>query len=130
MSKPSLRALRAFSLVHRCGTAAPAASTLGGSPSAVSHLLRDLELTLGLTLFDGKGGSGGLTEAGTRLRDGIGNAFQSIDQAVENTLRRDGEVRASLLTSFATLWLVRRLPLFQMSHPRTRLLVSTDTRAV
>ena len=43
MSTPSLRALRAFAEVARAGTLAEAARTLHVSPSAVSHLLRDLE---------------------------------------------------------------------------------------
>jgi len=43
MSKPSLRALRAFAETARNGSLAGAARTLNVTPSAVSHLLRELE---------------------------------------------------------------------------------------
>src|SRR3712207_9026765 len=46
----SLRALRAFAEVCRAGGVAPAARALGVSPSAVSHLVHELERTLGVAL--------------------------------------------------------------------------------
>ena len=55
MSIPSLRALRAFAEVARAGSLAEAARSLHVSPSAVSHLLRDLEAALGFALFSGRG---------------------------------------------------------------------------
>ena len=128
--RASLRALQAFSEVCRQGSVASAAGALGVSPSAVSHLLADLERTLGVSLFALRGPRAPLTEEGERLRDGLGNVFARIEAAVAETLPRSGEVRVSTPSTFATLWLLPRLPRFHMARPDTRLLLATDTRAV
>lgn len=128
--RPSLRALRAFAEVTRTGGIAPAARALGVSPSAVSHVLRELERTLGVALFAGHGPRASLSEAGERLRRGLGNSFEVIDGAVAEATRQAGEVRVSALSTFSTLWLIPRLGRFHAAHPATRLLLATDTRPV
>ena len=128
--RPSLRALRTFAEVTRTGGVAPAARALGISPSAVSHILHELERTLGVALFAGQGPRAPLSEAGERLRRGLGNAFEVIEAAVAEATRHAGEVRVSALATFSTLWLIPRLGRFHATHPETRLLLATDTRAV
>ena len=129
--RPSLRALRAFAEVCRAGGVAPAARALGVSPSAVSHLLRELERTLGVALFAAPGRPGApLTEAGERLRAGLGSAFDGIDAAVAEAVRRSGEVRVSALSTFSELWLVPRLGRLRSALPELRLLLAAETRMV
>lgn len=130
MSSPSLRALRAFAEVARAGSLAEAARGLHVSPSAVSHLLRDLEAALGFALFSGRGPGAPLSEPGARLARRLGGAFEAIDLAVAEARHRRGDVRVSALTSFSTLWLVPRLARFQAQHPDVRLLLATGTRLV
>ena len=130
MSIPSLRALRAFAEVARSGSLAEAARRLHVSPSAVSHLLRDLEAALGFALFAGRGPGAPLSEPGARLARRLGGAFEAIDLAVDEARHRSGDVRVSALTSFSTLWLVPRLPRLQAQHPDMRLLLATGTRPV
>ena len=130
MSIPSLRALRAFAEVARAGSLAEAARRLHVSPSAVSHLLRDLEAALGFALFAGRGPGAPLSEPGARLARRLGGAFEAIDLAVDEARHRSGDVRVSALTSFSTLWLVPRLPRLQAQHPDMRLLLATGTRPV
>ncbi|MBL6455481.1 LysR family transcriptional regulator [Belnapia sp. T6] len=130
---PSLRALRAFAEVAAAGgRIAPAARRLGVTPSAVSHLLRELERSLGAPLLAGRGAPEPLTEAGKRLAGGLAGGFAAIEAAVAEARRRrdPGEVRVSALTTFATLWLVPRLPRFRAARPATQLLLATDTRPV
>ena len=127
MSKPSLRALRAFAETARNGSLAGAARTLNVTPSAVSHLLRELEQSLAVPLT---AGPGRLTEAGHRLGRRLAGAFDAIDAAVTEARHQAGDVRVSALSSFLTLWLVPRLSGFQVRHPDTRLLLSTGTRPV
>lgn len=126
----SLRALRAFTEVVARGGVAPAAQALGISPSAVSHLLRELEASLGVGLFQAGTRRSKLTEAGERLNSGIGGAFYAIDRAVSDLARPSNEVRVSTLSTFATLWLIPRLPRMQAVLPQLRVLVATDTRPV
>lgn len=130
MPPPSLRALRAFAAVTRAGSIAGAAGRLGVSPSAVSHLLRDLEASLGFALFAGRGPGAPLTEPAMRLAARLGDAFAAIDLAVAEAQHRSGDVRVSTLSSFSTLWLVPRLARFQAAHPEVRLLLATGTRPV
>ena len=130
MSTPSLRALRAFAEVARAGSIAEAARGLHVSPSAVSHLLHDLEAALGFALFSGRGPGAALSEQGARLARRLGGAFEAIELAVAEARHRSGDVRVSALTSFSTLWLVPRLPRLQARHPDLRLLLATGMRPV
>ncbi len=127
----SLRALHAFSLLARHGRAAQAAEELGVSPSALSHLMRKLESELGATLVlrDGRGLS--LTEEGQRLAMGLGDAFQRIEDAVDSFKRRGRtELRISTVSTFATRWLIPRLPEFQAMQPDVEILLSASTRVI
>jgi LysR family glycine cleavage system transcriptional activator len=103
---------------------------LNVTPSAISHLLRDLEQSLALTLFVTRGPQARLTETGEKLGHRLVNAFDTIDAAVTEARHQAGDVRVSALSSFLTLWLVPRLTGFQSRHPGTRLLLSTGTRPV
>ena len=117
--RPSLRALRAFAEVCQAGGVAPAARALGVSPSAVSHLIHELERTLDVALLAAPGRPGAArTEAGERLRRGIGGAFGAIDAAVADAVRRTGEVRVSALSTFSELWLMPRLGRLQAAQAR------------
>jgi LysR family glycine cleavage system transcriptional activator len=130
MSTPSLRALRAFAETSRTGSLAAASRVLNVTPSAVSHLLRELEQSLALTLFITHGPHARLTQAGDKLGRRLIAAFDTIDAALTEARHQAGDVRVSALSSFLTLWLVPRLSGFQSRHPDTRLLLSTGTRPV
>jgi LysR family glycine cleavage system transcriptional activator len=130
MSQPSLRALRAFAETARCGSLAGASRVLNVTPSAISHLLRELEQSLALTLFVSRGPSVHLTEIGERLGRRLITAFDVVDAAIAEARHQAGDVRVSALSSFLTLWLVPRLSGFQSRYPDTRLLLSTGMRPV
>jgi LysR family glycine cleavage system transcriptional activator len=130
MSKPSLRALKAFAETVRTGSLAAGSRVLNVTPSAVSHLLRNLEQSLALTLFITRGPHVRLTETGDKLGRRLITAFDTIDAALTEARHQAGDVRVSALSSFLTLWLVPRLSGFQSRHPETRLLLSTGTRPV
>jgi LysR family glycine cleavage system transcriptional activator len=130
MSPPSLRALRAFAETARTGSLAGASRVLNVTPSAVSHLLRELERSLAMTLFVTRGPNARLTETGDRLARRLVTAFDAIGAAITEARHQAGDVRVSALSSFLTLWLVPRLSGFQALHPDTRLLLSTGLRPV
>ncbi|WP_428674857.1 LysR substrate-binding domain-containing protein, partial [Roseibium sp.] len=127
----SLRALHAFSLLARLGRASLAAEKLGVSPSALSHLMRKLESELGATLVNRDGRGLTLTEEGQRLALSLGDAFDRIEEAVDSFKRRGRtELRISTVSTFATRWLIPRLPSFQAAQPDVELLLSASTRMV
>lgn len=130
VSASSLRSLQAFAAVARAGSVVAAAEELAVTPSAISHLLRQLEHRLGVPLVRRQGRGLAVTGDGERLAASVGPAFMSIGDALGEFMRRGSELRISLLSSFAMHWLIPRLSRFQSRHPDVELLLSTSTRLV
>ncbi|MBJ94851.1 MAG: LysR family transcriptional regulator [Rickettsiales bacterium] len=74
----TLDQLSALDAIVRTGSFAAAARELHKVPSAISYLVRELESSLGIELFDRSGRSAVLTPAGQRLLEG---SRQVIEQA-------------------------------------------------
>lgn len=112
------RAISMFHVTARSGSIVGAAQELGITPSAVSQQIHSLEVYLGTSLLIRDGRKIKLTEAGERYFDMIS---RGIDQVVEATDRIRGFRAASVLTvraspSFASKWLLPRLPTFINAH--------------
>jgi len=127
---PQLRAVQAFGAVARAGSVATAARTLAVTPSALSHLIRQLELRLGVALFSRTGRGLTLTAEGEQLAGSVVPALASIEEALGGFARRGTELRISTISTFAVRWLIPRLSRFQEQHPDIEIFVSTSTRAV
>lgn len=127
---PSLRALHAFTQVARTQSAAAASRALGVTPSAISHILRELEERLGVGLFDRNAGRFVLTEEGNSLYRDIAQAFDTIEDAVQRVVRQRTDLRISTMDTFAQFWLIPRLGRFQQAAPSVELYISTTTRVV
>ena len=130
MSKSSLRALKAFAETVRAGSIVGASGALHITPSAVSHLLRQLEETVGVSLFAARSPQIRFTDTGETLGRRLAGAFDAIDRALAEAQHQASDIRVSALSSFLTLWLVPRLGRFQTSRPSVRLLFSTGMRPV
>jgi DNA-binding transcriptional LysR family regulator len=131
LGSTSLRSVQAFCAVARLGSVAAAGAELGVTPSACSHLIRDLEARLSTILFERAGGRTlKLTEDGRMLADQVGPAMRRIEDGLSTFGKRRVELRISTTSTFAMRWLVPRLVSFQTRHPDIELLVSTTTRPV
>jgi len=75
---PPLNALRAFEAAARLQSVSQAAVELSVTHGAVSRQIRVLEEDLGLALFSKDGRGIKLTDAGLRLRDAAGEAFERL----------------------------------------------------
>lgn len=75
---PSLNALRAFEAAARLQSVSQAAAELSVTHGAVSRQIRLLEDDLGVALFSKEGRGIKLTDAGLRLRDAAGEAFERV----------------------------------------------------
>ncbi len=125
---PSMRALRAFTLVAEQGSFVGAAARLGVSRSAVSHLVADLERQLGAPLF-WRGPDGiRLTDEGAALLQGLREPIDRIESALAGFRRDQREVRLSTISTFASFWLIPRLPAFHAARPEVRVAVSTSVQ--
>ncbi|MDB6083263.1 MAG: transcriptional regulator [Gammaproteobacteria bacterium] len=125
-----LRAVQAFGTVARAGSVVAAARELGVSPSAVSHLIRQLERRVAVALFSRAGRGLKLTGDGERLAGAVIPALAAISDALRGFSRRGTELRISTLSTFAVRWLIPRLSRFQSKYPDIEIFLSTSTRAV
>ena len=116
---PPLKALTAFEAVARNMSFAKAATELNVTPSAISQQIKSLEKHLSTRLFRRLNRRVLLTEAGEIYHATIASAFSAIAEA---TARIDTNLRPQILVvrsapSFATKWLLPRLPEFFATNP-------------
>jgi LysR family glycine cleavage system transcriptional activator len=122
MSRLPLAPLQGFVLAARLGNLSRAADALHLTVSALSHQIRALEQRLGRRLF-ARGPRGiVLTTEGQRLYDSVAEPFAALERALRaHGPRRDEVLTLSLLSSFASSWLVPRLPGFLAAQPQLEL---------
>ncbi|TDR31874.1 LysR substrate-binding domain-containing protein [Hydromonas duriensis] len=129
-SLPPLTALRAFESVARLGSVTRAAEELHVTHSAISHQVRLLEKHLGIALIDRRARRMDLTHDGRVYAYQIRQSLQQIGGITERiTQRKQSEyLTIGVIPSFATHWLVPRLPLFWQEYPdwKIELIASLD----
>jgi len=130
MSRPPLHALQGFVSAARTGNLSRAAESLHLTVSALSHQIRGLEERLGQRLFVRGARGVELTADGQSLFDRVSPHFDAIEQALQPyRARRDDVLTITLMPSFASSWLVPRLPRFLAAHPQIEInLQSTVNR--
>jgi DNA-binding transcriptional LysR family regulator len=119
-----LPAFAVFAAAARHQNFAHAAEELHLTASAVSHHVRRLETTLGVTLFQRHARGVALTAQGRALADATNTALADLDAVSGSLLSREQEaarVRITTLHSLAYTWLIPRLPSFVAAHPDVHL---------
>ncbi len=116
---PPLNAVRTFEAAARHLSFNNAAGELNITPSAVSHQVKTLEEYLGVKLFHRLNRQVALTTEGGEYLPPLRAALDQIDGATRRVLAasKSGPLVISVAPSFATRWLVPRLPGFQIAHP-------------
>ena len=128
---PSLKALRSFEAAARHLSLTAAAEELNVSVAAVAFQVRQVEEVLGLKLLRRSGRAVAATAEGAALAAELGEPFRRIAGAVADVRRPGPEPRTvtvSMLGSFASLWLLPRLPEFRALHPDIAVRVVTSER--
>ena len=128
-----LPAFAVFAAAARHQNFAHAAEELHLTASAVSHHVRRLETTLGVTLFQRHARGVALTAQGRALADATNVALADLDAVSGSLLNQDKEiarVRVTTLHSLAYCWLIPRLPSFAAAHPNVQLDFETSTALV
>jgi LysR family glycine cleavage system transcriptional activator len=122
--------LRAFEAAARHGSFQRAAAELHVTAAAVSQQVKALEAELGVVLFYRQPRGLILSEAGRNLRPGVTRAFDGLAQATQQCRSGlpSGPLKISVLPSFASGWLIRRLPDFRALYPEIELVIDADTR--
>jgi len=123
---PPLNALRAFEATARLNSVSQAAEALHVTHGAVSRQIKVLEEHLGVALFvkDGRGIK--LTDAGTRLREASGEAFDKLRSVCAELSRDVSEAPFVLGCSGSLLarWFIPRLGRLKADLPELRLHLS------
>lgn len=116
---PPLNALLAFEATARLGSVTQAGFELGRTHGAVSKQLRVLSEALGHALFEKSGNRLVLTPQGMAFHEVIGPA---LDQIADGFAKAKASYPKSVLNlgvsaTFASRWLMPRLPRFHAAHP-------------
>ena len=129
MSHLPLNALRAFEAAARHLSFAKAAEELHVTPAAVSQQIRSLEDLLGVQLFHRLTRGIALTpsaEAGLpKLHEGFGNLLEGLEHIREQSDLQT--LNVWMAPSFASKWLLPRLPGFIERHPEIELRINAST---
>ena len=125
---PPLNALRAFEAAARLGSVSEAARELHVTHGAISRQLKQLEEALGLVLFAKEGRGVKLTDAGVRLRDAAGEAFERLRSTCIELQRQTSEAPFVLGCpgSLLARWFIPRLDRLNRDLPELRLQLSAS----
>lgn len=113
----NLNSLRVFAAAARTENFQRAAEVLNISHGAVSQRIKQLELDLGVVLFERKARGVGLTKNGEGYRDAVEKALSVLATAEANLQRAGDQVTLHLGPSFASRWFVPRLKAFTTRFP-------------
>jgi DNA-binding transcriptional LysR family regulator len=129
---PSLDFLRGFEAAARLLSFTRAAQELFVTQSALSRQVQALEAALGVPLFERRHRALALTPEGAAFHREVATALASIAGAAERARARTRTPGVTLTTtvSFASLWIVPRLPAFRARRPDVEVYVSANDRTV
>lgn len=125
---PSTQALLAFEAAAHRGSFTLAGQDLAISQSAVSHQILGLERELDVSLFLRQPRQLVLTDAGRSLLERIGPALDTLEAAMLELASSKGEggtIELGVVPTFATKWLIPRMPGFLAAHPHVTLNLAT-----
>lgn len=96
MKDPTLKQIRYFVAVARASQFSRAAKELNVSQSALTTAVKELEVTIGSSLFERTAGGVVLTQEGNIFIDHAGRILAVLDEAVRSPARRRDSVRGSI----------------------------------
>lgn len=116
---PPMSSLRSFEAAARLGTMTAAASELGRTHGAISRQIAQLEQATGQPLFHRAGVSLKLTPAGSDLFTVTVEALDRLEQSFTSIRggRQNQVITLGCGSTFASRWLIPRLPRFYELHP-------------
>ena len=129
-SLPPLNALKVFEAVTRHLNFRLAAEELGVTQGAVAQQIRGLESSLGLKLFERLPRTLALTGAGAGYAVSVRQAFELLDEATRALRPEPDRLTLSVTPTFASRWMLPRLPAFTAAWPDIDLRVLASERLV
>lgn len=128
---PSTQALICFEAAARHESYTRAAQELALTQSAVSRQITALEAFLGMALFRRTRHGVALTPAGADYARQIARQLDTMERDTLDAMARQGQggsLQLAAVPTFATRWLIPRLPDFAARHPDITVHIETRTR--
>lgn len=128
---PSTAALSAFESAARHQSFTKAADELAVTQSAICRQIAALEDFLGLKLFRRTRRGVALTEAGTSYAKKVTSRLDEVERDTLELMAKGGHggtLELGVVPTFATKWLLPRLPSFAQGHPGITLNLTARTR--
>ena len=123
--------MRAFESAARHLSFKKAAEELHVTPAAISQQIKALESYLGVSLFHRLTRALEITAQGRSMLPKIREGFECFAAAIDGTRQAvEGVLTVTAPPSFATRWLVPRLPRFSTMHPDVELRLSSSGDSV
>lgn len=131
MNHASLQSLRAFEAAGRNRSFRAAAEELHLSISAISHAVRKLEETLGVSLFTRSGRGVRLSSEGEALLRFVSRGFEEITRGMELVTSKGPQLlKLHCAPSFAAQWLTPRLGGFMEQNPDIAVRLSASAEPI
>lgn len=129
---PPLNALRAFEAAGRHLSFTRASLELNVTQGAISRQVKNLEVHLGVRLFNRLTRRLELTESGHTLYLQVRESLDMLERAVARVRERHGSgvLTVDALTTLAMRWLIGRLPSFTEKHPMVEVRMVTSIKPV
>ena len=131
MRLPSLHALNCFAAAARHGSFTRAAQELALTQGAVSRQVAALEAQLGVELFRRTRHGMALTAAGAQYAARVAHSLDALARDTVDLVGRQGRgqrLQLAAVPTFATRWLIPRLPALQREQPRLQIDIEVRTR--
>lgn len=128
---PSTLALSAFEAAARHQSFTKAADELAVTQSAICRQIATLEDFLGLKLFRRDRRGVALTEAGLAYSRKVAARLDDVERDTVELMGSGGTggtIEVAVVPTFATKWLLPRMPQFMAAHPDMTVNLSTRTR--
>ncbi len=128
---PSLQALACLEAAARHESYSRAAQELALTQGAVSRQIAGLEEFVGVALFRRTRHGVALTERGAEYAHQVAPRLQALEQDTLDVMSAQGQsgtVHLAAVPTFATRWLVPRLPALKALQPEITLHIETRTR--
>lgn len=127
---PALDLLHGFEAAARHLSFTRAAAELHLTQSAVSRQMKALEDSLGVPLFKRQHRALLLTESGQLLYRAVADALRRIADVTAQLRAPARVLTVSTTISFASLWLLPRLPQFRREHPNIDIRLDANNRLI
>ncbi|WP_342132474.1 LysR family transcriptional regulator [Hydrogenophaga sp. OTU3427] len=128
---PSTQALQCFESAARHQSYTRAAQELALTQSAVSRQIAQLESFLNVQLFQRTRHGVLLTPSGAEYAQQVARRLDALERDTLDAMARFGQSRAvhlAAVPTFATRWLMPRLPVLARQHPEIVVHIETSTR--